>query len=182
MGNKFLTITILVLVLVGLTLGYFIYQGSISNKEGQNMEPEISNTINNEAEPTDSTGTSQATPTPNPNKEAILKFPDENASAEEKSKHADLISESAVRADYLNLTNCQADPLVFAVDKGKAITAKNDGEIAISINTGGNDLTIEKKSQIQINTDSFFGGTVGDHGYGCSEVKGIAGIVKIMGQ
>jgi len=182
MGNKFLTIAIVVLVLVGLTLGYFIYQGSISNKDDQNMAPEISNTINNEAEQTDSTGTSPVPPTPNPNKEAILKFPDENASAEEKTKHADLVSENAVKADSLNLTDCQADPVVLAVDKGGVITAKNDGEIAISINTGGDELIIEKKSQIQINTDSFFGGTVGDHGYGCSTVSGLAGVVKIMGQ
>lgn len=109
---------------------------------------------------------------------AALRTPPEGASEEEKRQHFDAVVPLATRAQFLDITRCLGDPIVFEVFEGETFMVRNnddaDHTIQISRDTR---FVIPAGGELGVNAEFGFG--PGVYGYGCDNSAGAAGIFLV---
>ena len=155
-SNKTIYIIIGVLALVALLLGFFVMGG-----------PDLMNSTDNDADDRQA-GEYASDP------DDVLSFPGPDASDEEKQAHSELVFSMAQDTDVINITQCEADPVVARMAVGGSVTFKNSDDGAHVIRMLGADYEVAANSEILVTPD-FSNGT-GVYGYGCDSVPGGAGL------
>lgn len=151
--NQFIVVVNIVLILVALILGYFIYQQR---------------------------STSESIRVPdNSDKKNVLLWPPQNASVEEKQRHDDLVRSLAADAEFLDiLSDCTAQPVVLRVRFGETFTIRNQDIVdhVITVNED-NIFSIPVGGTKDVKAD--FGKGRGNYGFVCDSRTGVSGILHV---
>ncbi len=166
------SITILVLVIIAVVLGYSIYNQSFLKtlmykapqpQAGKQAFP-LANSISRSGLTAD--------------EQTALKTPGANASQEERKKHFDAAFRAAKNAEVLQLGQCQGTPVVLRVKKDKPITVNNqdykqhqiiiDKDHIYSVPANG-------KTDLAIGFDK----GPGLYGYGCDKSQEASGLFLV---
>lgn len=158
--NKERVYPTLIIVLAGtaIILGYSIYGELFKQKVAVQKSEKQSIVISEERE--------------------VLKFPSQDAPAEEKQRHYELVVKLAKEADFLDISKCIASPLVFKTKNGKNFLVKNNdfSDHEIQINEEHR-YTISANSSRTILAD--FGYGQGLYGYGCDNSGAPVGLFLV---
>ena len=163
-----------VFAIVGLGMGYLIYQqqtGFIySKKQKASSSQQLASLQENIKTPSSNVTYNEID---------ALKWPSPDASTEEKQRHADLVQKVAKRGEFLDLTkNCKIQPAVLRVKVGDTFTVRNNDQMKHAIE-------IDKKNVFSIPAAGVKKITVsrkifpfgqGNYGYICDSKQGVAGI------
>lgn len=103
----------------------------------------------------------------------------QDSSEEEKKRHADLVQRLARDAAYLDITDCDPQPIVMRLKDGGEFTVKNSdaGEREIGIDPQ-HIYTIPGRGERKIKVD--FGHGPGVYGYGCNKSSGAVGMFLVV--
>lgn len=146
MGKKFTSIFIYILLGIALVLGYFIYQ---------QLSPE-----------TPITDRQAPSPGVTPSEQGVLAFAGEDASAEERELHAELVRREAKDVNILDISNCTPDPVALRVEYGESITIKNSDTVAHTLSHretsiipagGTKDVVVSDFAEIEEGIEGFAG-------------------------
>ena len=169
MGNiskHFTLITILILVVVAVVLGYFILSSagvnipfSLTNKDGStSSDPrELSS-----------------------DEKAVLILPD-GKDKEAGKKHNLLVTKLAKQSSVLIISDCQPQPLVTKIAEGSKLTITNEGDTDVTIIVDPeNTFTVIKGGTKVITVD--FGKGPGFYGYNCDGGTTTSGLLFVTPQ
>ena len=183
MGNKILIITISILLLLAIVLGYAIYSQRLgTTSSGESQSAEVKAPVGPDSRPQG--GSSQPNlPTAEelgitPEEFAAIDVPAPDASVEEKQKHFEAVQRVARDASYLDITKCEiADPVVLKVRDG--VEVRNQDDVAHTIvMDANNQFTIPAGATKQIKPNFLHG--PGAYGYGCDQVPHAVGMFLVI--
>ncbi|MDP3778758.1 MAG: hypothetical protein Q8R30_01760 [bacterium] len=163
-GNQLITIVLIVLVLIALVLGYFIYvqlsplgvaQKDYSTESGSSPNQNLT-----------------------ADEQAVLNPPAKGSTEDAFKQHAELVQRLAKDADYLDITGCAANPVVFRVKDKTKIAVKNSDQGKHSlIFDSAHIYEIPPHATTQIAIDFSHGS--GIYGYGCDGVPHAVGMFLV---
>jgi hypothetical protein len=157
--NIVLGALVVVAVILGLTL--------IKNDEKKNLADKLTPPVSN----------STATPNLNLTEEemAVLKTPTPDSSEEERQKHFELAASLAVSTGELDLTGCDADPLVLKTGSDKKIKVVNNGNNPVEMVFDPVKRFTIPAAGFAVLSDIFDRGP-GLYGYGCDASPSATGL------
>ena len=157
MSKNLVYVSIAVLAVIAIVLGYQIYQQ-------QRLTAPSSST------PLPVTTQDQQ---PDFNRQSyplIGNFPGNNTSDEERKKFSDAVRAQAKESDMLDITGCKANPLVYKIKLGSDFKIKNSDTVEHKLYIGG-----AEKYKIPANTTitvkANFEPGPGTYGYSCDETN-----------
>lgn len=158
MKNRAIIVGNIVLLCIALLLGYLIYQQQISSTTGtQEIIPQDFGTYTQESD--------------------VLNWPRQSASAEEQQRHADLIGQLAVEAEYVDIADCVGQPTVFHVQIGQTFTIRNQDTVEHSLTIENDSFSVPAGGMRDVIADSeVFKFGPGNYGYVCDSKQGVAGV------
>lgn len=162
------TIVVVVLVALGLFLGYLIFQQLYPSAQQETLSPKE---------------TGENVPDTSSAKASVLQWPSQDAADEEKQRHAELIRSLAKESDVLLITKgCAVSPTVLAIGAGETVVAQNQDSLPHTLQhqTAGLSVTIPAGQEQAITADFVRG--LGDYGYSCDNKAGIVGIFHVISQ
>lgn len=116
-------------------------------------------------------------PAPGTEKEYLFSIKNDAPEAE-KQRHFFYATSISKVSEFLNLTNCNPDPLVIKVKNGEIIKLKNDGDADLSIGIDANHIyVVPAKSIKEVKAD--LGKGTGLYGYGCNASSTPAGMIFV---
>ena len=180
MGNKILTIVVVLLVLVAIILGYSIYKqrfGTGSSGKSEQIKEQAS---------VDSSSESQNPYLPSAEELGItseelaaLDFPTSDASINEKNNHIDVVRGAAKEAPYLDITKCEiADPVVLKIKESEGMKVRNQDSVTHTLVLDADTkFIIPAGATEQIKPDFLHG--PGIYGYGCDNMPYSIGVLLV---
>ena len=164
--NKLKKVVVGVLILIAIVLALLLLKQkigfSVKNLDGKNLSSPIS---------------ANWAPAPGTEKEYLFSIKDDSPEAE-KQRHFFYATSISKVSEFLNLTNCNSDPLVIKVKNGGIIKLKNDGDSELSIGIDANHIyVVPAKSVKEIKAD--LGKGIGLYGYGCNASRTPVGMIFI---
>jgi hypothetical protein len=163
-------ILVVVLAAVAVGLGALLYKQKLGGQS-----PEISD-LNGNRPQASAVGPAW---TPKPGSEEEYLFSIKMDSPEdEKMKHYQFAISIAKEAEYLNITDCKSNPLVWKVKNGTMVKLKNGGSTEATITMDDKHIySVAAKSTKSIKAD--FGMGEGLYGYGCNNSPTPVGMILV---
>jgi hypothetical protein len=149
-------VLIFALIILAAYLGYRIYAGDVS--------------------PVKSPGELKQSAYVYSNKD-VLRTPTPESPELEKIGYSDLVKSQAVASETLDITSCQAKPLVIAVKAGGTVKLKNDGMTARTIAFSVTETYEVAPKSVKSMPVSKTAGTI--YSYGCDGSQGPVGIMLV---
>jgi len=192
MTNKILTIAIIILIAAAFGLSYAIYMqrsgGSsdtlLENRFNNLQQGEISSTPQAQKYEGEESLLVNLLPSAEElgimeEERAALAHPANDAPAEEKQRHLELVQKVAKEARYLDITKCTiATPVVLKVKYEEEISVKNSDNIPHTIVFDAkNTISIPANSTTNISPGFEHG--PGTYGYGCDQTLHAAGLFLV---
>lgn len=113
-----------------------------------------------------------------PQERAALVTPARDASDEEKRRHFDLVVPLATRAEFLDITDCLGNPIVFEATQDRGFSVKNSDDENHTLQLSEERFyTVPAGGTKDIVADFGFG--PGVYGYGCDNSTGAAGVILV---
>lgn len=164
---------ILVVVLAVLAVGL---AGLLYKQKMGGSSPETPN-INSDNQPQVSAAGPVWTPAPGSEEEYLFSIKMDSPD-EEKMRHYQYAISISQEAEFLNLTDCNPEPLVWKVKNGSTVKLKNDGNTEVKITMDAqHTYSVAAKSTKSIKAD--FGMGEGLYGYGCNTSPGSRGMIFV---
>ena len=159
-----------ILAVTALALGLLIYQQQLGK-----------NTIDQEKPSRDSEifSSENFTSSSYNNENDALRWPAQNASSEEKQRHADLIRRVAQDSEFLSInSDCSMQPAVFRVTLEESFTIRNQDDVGHTITVNEDNIFVVPAGSIK-NVIADFGQGRGNYGFLCDSKQGVAGILVV---
>lgn len=110
--------------------------------------------------------------------EQAINHPGPDANTDELIAHSELINELAVRADFLDISGCDARPVVMNVSLGEEFVVRNTDTVdRVIVIDADHIFTIPASSEIALTAE--FGKQGGIYGYGCNETSSAVGMFLV---
>ncbi|MCH7524525.1 MAG: hypothetical protein IIC74_05835 [Bacteroidetes bacterium] len=159
-----------ILAVTALALGLLIYQQQLGK-----------NTIDQEKPSRDSEifSSENFTSSSYNNENDALRWPAQNASSEEKQRHADLIRRVAQDSEFLSInSDCSMQPAVFRVTLEESFTIRNQDDVGHTITVNEDNIFVVPAGSTK-NVIADFGQGRGNYGFLCDSKQGVAGILVV---
>ena len=161
---KYTLLTVVVAVLVGVAVGFFVINGK--RLPGNNTPPAVKNEISQ-------------TQVPKTNRQTEIVFPAKDAPKEVYEAFNKKIFGMSKETSTIVFTNCLPDIAVAKVRQGSSVTIKNmDAKEHSFTNLGPTSVKVPANGETKISIDG-----IGVYGYSCDPVPGNttqAGIVAVV--
>ena len=159
MQKYILPSVIIVLVIFGIILGYFIFQQPSAEDLGENEDNLVFSSDEGN----------------------VFKFPGPSATKEQQRAHFDLARSLATRTDVLDISMCDVttpNPVVFKLVEGETFTVRNNDDVehTMAINED-HAYVVSAKGTLDVLAD--FGNGSGLYGYACDRESVVAGLLFI---
>lgn len=113
-------------------------------------------------------------------REAVLKFPGENASLEEIEAHAALLKKLTVRTDTLEIgDSCSTTPLVMEVKLDSTFIVRNRDDAEHALKVGSTRMIIPRNGSKSYGANIDNKG-VGNFAYSCDDDPDLIGVIRIV--
>ncbi len=159
-------VLVIVLVLVAVVLALLLFKQKVGVPSDTLGDKNLGSPI-----------ASNWAPAPGTEKEYLFSIKNDAPEAE-KQRHFFYATSISKVSEFLNLTNCNPDPLVIKVKNGAILKLKNDGDAELSIGIDASHIyVVPAKSVKEIKAD--LGKGTGLYGYGCNASKTPAGMIFV---